>query len=113
MESIIELLNQMNTKIDNLQKEISELKNEKKIKKQPITDDDENWWSVEKHFNNILIKFSKGSDFTEFKDHLKELGGTWFVSKKAWKFPVVFTDQVIEAIQTKFPNKEFKDERIE
>ena len=107
---IIELLTQMNLKIDQLQKDISELK---KPKRTTPSDDSENWWSVEINFNNILIKFSKGTEFNEFKDYIKELGGTWFVSKKAWKFPIVSVDQVINSIQTKFPNKEFRDLRIE
>ena len=105
---IIELLTQMNIKIDQLQKEISDLKKPKKV---VSTDDSENWWSVETNFNNILVKFSKGPDFNEFKDYVKELGGTWFVSKKAWKFPIVSVEQVIESIRSKFPNKEFKDLR--
>jgi hypothetical protein len=107
---IIELLNQMNIKIDNLQKEISELK---KPKKTVSTSDTENWWSIETNFNNVLVKFSKGSDFNDFKDHIKELGGTWFVSKKAWKFPIVSVEQVIESVRSKFPDKEFKDLRVE
>jgi hypothetical protein len=108
---IIELLTQMNLKIDQLQKDLSELKKSKRSS--TSSDDSENWWSVEINFNNILIKFSKGNEFNEFKDYIKELGGTWFVSKKAWKFPIVSVDQVIESIRLKFPNKEFKDLRTE
>ena len=108
---IIELLTQMNLKIDQLQKDLSELKKPKRSS--TSSDDSENWWSVEINFNNILIKFSKGNEFNEFKDYIKELGGTWFVSKKAWKFPSVSVDQVIESIRLKFPNKEFKDLRTE
>jgi hypothetical protein len=108
---IIELLTQMNLKIDQLQKDLSELKKPKRSS--TSSDDSENWWSVEINFNNILIKFSKGNEFNEFKDYIKELGGTWFVSKKAWKFPIVSVDQVIASIQSKFPNKEFKDLRTE
>jgi hypothetical protein len=108
---IIELLTQMNLKIDQLQKDLSELKKPKRSS--TSSDDSENWWSVEINFNNILIKFSKGNEFNEFKDYIKELGGTWFVSKKAWKFPIVSVDQVIESIRLKFPNKEFKDLRTE
>jgi hypothetical protein len=108
---IIELLTQMNLKIDQLQKDLSELKKPKRSS--TSSDDSENWWSVEINYNNILIKFSKGNEFNEFKDYIKELGGTWFVSKKAWKFPIVSVDQVIESIRLKFPNKEFKDLRTE
>ena len=104
---IIEILNQMNLKIDQLQKQISELKNTS----HKIIDDSENWWSIETSYNNVLIKFSKGSDFNDFKDYIKELGGTWFVSKKAWKFPIVSVEQVEKSIKEKFPNKEFKDLR--
>ena len=108
----------MDSKIENIENKIDEIYlmikemqitlNKTKMKKE---DSSENWWSIENHFNNILIKFSKGSDFTEFKDHLKELGGTWFVSKKSWKFPIVSSDQVISSIKEKFSNKEFRDIR--
>jgi len=35
------------------------------------------------------------------------------VSKKAWKFPIVSVEQVIESVRSKFPDKEFKDLRVE
>jgi len=74
---------------------------------------DENWWSIENYYNNILIKFSSGneSDFHEFKDCMKELGGSYNGTKKAWKFPKISADGVIKSITDSYPNKEFKDIR--
>ena len=113
MESNIEnKIKELSSKIDEMYEMMKKLqiKIDNKIDNK-IKESSENWWSIENHFNNILIKFSKGSDFTEFKDHLKELGGTWFVSKKAWKFPIVSAEQVINSIKEKFSNKEFRDIR--
>ena len=105
-------IDQLETKIDQIYEMIKQMHLElKKPKNQNKDQDLENWWSIENNFNNVLIKFSKGSDFNEFKEYIKELGGAWFVSKKAWKFPIVSTDQIIESIKNKFPTKEFKDIR--
>lgn len=76
----------------------------------PVPEND-NTWNLESHFNTVLVTFSKGPDFNEFKNYLKEIGGTWFVGKKAWKFPIVSSEQVINSIKERFPNKIFVDKR--
>ena len=71
----------------------------------PLNEDsDLNTWSVEEYKNSILIKFSFN---TEFKDYIKELGGTWMVAKKAWMFPKSNQDDILESITTKFPKWSF------
>jgi hypothetical protein len=61
---------------------------------------DVNTWTVEEYKNSILIKFAFHA---EFKDYIKELGGTWMVAKKAWMFPKSNYEDIIESIGTKFP----------
>jgi len=102
-----ELIKNMDRKIDELQKQVSELK----INKKKIVQTEGNWWSIEIYGNNVLVNFSKGTDFDEFKNYVKELGGTWLLGKKSWKFPIMSTEQLIEKISEKFPDKEFKDLR--
>ena len=105
---IYELLKNMDKKIDDLQKELSELKVGKNKKENVI---DENWWSIEDYDNNVLIRFSRGKDFDDFKKYIKELGGTWNFLNKAWKFPKISSDQIITKISEKFTNKDFRDLR--
>ncbi len=92
-------------KVDLLTEKVDRLilmieKNKKKVNE----DSDLNTWSVEEYKNSILIKFSFN---TEFKDYIKELGGTWMVAKKAWMFPKSNQDDILESITTKFPKWSF------
>jgi hypothetical protein len=80
------------------------LDNKNTKKKYTNEESDLNTWSAEDYKNSILIKFSFN---TEFKDYIKELGGTWMVAKKAWMFPKSNYTEIIEEITTKFPNWSF------
>lgn len=74
-------------------------------KKRTVNEEsDLNTWSAENYKNSILIKFSFN---TEFKDYIKELGGTWMVAKKAWMFPKSNYDDIIESLKEKFPKWSF------
>ena len=105
MENVLIIIAELQKQVADLQKQVAELslKGENKV--------DENWWSIEDYYNNILIKFSTGQDFHEFKDYIKELGGSFNGTKKAWKFPKIASDGVIKSISERFQNKEFKDLR--
>lgn len=63
-----------------------------------------NEWSVEEYKNSILVKFSFNN---EFKDYIKELGGTWLSIKKAWMFPKDNSEEIIEAVKEKYPKWSF------
>jgi hypothetical protein len=101
MEELMQMVREMKVVLEDIQCKLN-------APKTPVSiPESDNTWTIENHFNNILVKFSKGPDFNEFKNYLKELGGTWFVSNKAWKFPIVSSEQVINSIKEKFPNKIF------
>lgn len=94
-----------------LVKEVNELRlqinGSVKAKKEPESDQ----WSMETSYNNIFIKFSTNEQFNEFKNFIKELGGTWYSGKKAWKFPLLMADQIIERVSEAFSTFEFIDLR--
>lgn len=108
MESKID---EMYLMIQQMQITINELRSGEWLKNPIKINEIENWWSIETNFNNVYVKFSKGTDFNEFKEYIKQLGGLWIVTKKAWKFPNISTEQIIISINEKYPNKEFKDLR--
>jgi hypothetical protein len=103
MSNIVEELNMalLNKKLDHMielfEKTMAILERRKTPKKEEETSTE---WSVENYKNSQLIKFSYNM---EFKNYIKELGGKWMVSKKAWMFPKSNTE-IITEIQTKFPD---------
>ena len=73
-------------------------------KRTPVKESILNEWSVEEYNNSALIKFSFNN---EFKDFIKELGGTWINTKKAWMFPKEGIEDIIELVQDKYPKWSF------
>ena len=69
-----------------------------------LTESNLNEWSVQEYNNCVLVKFSFNN---EFKDFIKELGGSWMVSKKAWMFPIDGINDIIESVQEKYPKWSF------
>ena len=57
-------------------------------------------WFVKQVGSQIVIKFAYNE---EFKMFIKQLGGSWNISKKGWVFPESSKDHVVTQIQTKFP----------
>ena len=103
MEQQLELLNQKFDKMillleNNLNvNNVKSVKNVKNVKKQIESDEEE--WSVEHYKNSILVKFSFNH---AFKDKVKNLGGIWMVSKKAWMFPKSNEKEIIKDIMDSF-----------
>jgi hypothetical protein len=65
-------------------------------------------WSVDYYYNFMRVKFS----FTdEFKDFVKELGGSWNSTNKSWKFPKHNSDSIVTEIKDRFPTWTFTDLR--
>jgi len=60
----------------------------------------EKTWSVTEYKNSFLISFPFN---TEFKNFIKELGGVWMATKKAWMFPKSKESEILDQIQTAFP----------
>jgi hypothetical protein len=73
-------------------------------KRTPVKESSLNEWSVEEYNNSALIKFSFNN---EFKDFIKELGGTWINTKKAWVFSKDGIEDIIEQVQDKYPKWSF------
>jgi hypothetical protein len=57
-------------------------------------------WSVTDYKSSILISFPFNNDFKNF---IKELGGVWMATKKAWMFPKSKEAEILDQIQTAFP----------
>lgn len=104
VELKLEVLNkkfdEMSDKFDELITKFDEILLKKKKIKQEET---ETKWSVTEYKNSVLVSFSFNH---EFKNYIKELGGIWMVSKKAWMFPKSQTE-ITEQIKLKFPKWEF------
>ena len=83
--------------IDLFERTMSILERRKTPKKEEETTKN---WSIEHYKNSLLIKFSYN---TSFKNYIKEIGGRWMVSKKAWMFPKSNTT-FIKDIKDKFPD---------
>ena len=65
-------------------------------------------WSLENYKEAVLIK----CDYCEsFKSKLKELGGHWIVTKKAWAFPKSKDEEVYDTLTDSFGDWEFTDLR--
>jgi hypothetical protein len=102
MSNIVEELNMalLNRKLDHMihlfEKTMAILERRKTKKEEETTTE----WSIEEYKNCQLVKFSYN---LEFKNYIKELGGKWMVSKKAWMFPKSNTDFITE-VQRKFPD---------
>jgi hypothetical protein len=89
----------LNKKIDHMiglfEKTMAILERRKTKKEEETTTN----WSIENYKNSLLVKFSYN---IAFKDYIKDLGGKWMVSKKAWMFPKSF--DLVKEIKTKFPD---------
>lgn len=89
----------LNKKIDHMiglfEKTMAILERRKTKKEEETTTN----WSIENYKNSLLVKFSYN---IAFKDYIKEIGGKWMVSKKAWMFPKSF--DLVKEIKTKFPD---------
>ena len=76
---------------------------EKKKREQPS--ETETIWSMSDYNNKgidyVLVSFSFN---VAFKNYIKELGGIWMISKKAWMFPKSNEADLIEKISTQFPS---------
>jgi pyruvate-formate lyase len=106
VELKLEVLNKKFDEMIGLFEKVQILLEKKKKPKQVETDTN---WSVHDYKNSILVSFSFNR---EFKDYIKELGGVWMVSKKAWMFPKSNEEEIVEQIKTKFPKWNFVKEEI-
>jgi hypothetical protein len=65
----------------------------------------ETTWSISdyniKGIDYFLISFSFN---TSFKEYVKEIGGLWNSSRKAWMFPKSNQENIVSQISTRFPN---------
>jgi hypothetical protein len=95
VELKLQLLNQKVDKIIEMMSSLLEKK--KKVKQEEETDTN---WSIVDYKNSVLVSFSFNM---EFKNYIKELGGVWMVSKKAWMFPKSNETEIVAQIQEKFP----------
>ena len=96
LQSVELKLQLLNQKVDKLMEMMKLLEKKKKIK-QEETDTN---WSIVDYKNSILISFSFN---IEFKNYIKENGGVWMVSKKAWMFPKSNEIEIVAQIEEKFP----------
>ena len=95
----------LNKKLDDLNKKFEMLM--QKVKKEET----ETNWDISEYKNSILVSFSFNK---EFKEYVKELGGKWMVTKKAWMFPKSNEIEIINNITEKFPTWNFtKNEKNE
>jgi hypothetical protein len=100
VDLLTEKVNNLNEKMER----ILLLLSDKKKRNVLPEESDLTHWSAEDYKNSVLIKFSFN---TEFKDYIKELGGTWMVAKKAWMFPKSNYQDILESLQEKFPKWTF------
>jgi len=112
MSSYVEEINMalLNKKLDKMidlfEKTMAILERRKTTKKE---EEQSKNWSIETYKNSLLVKFSYN---VIFKDYIKELGGKWMVSKKAWMFPKSDTS-FIKEIKDKFPEWELTMEKVQ
>jgi len=97
LQSVELKLQLLNQKVDKIIEMMSSLLEKKKKVKQEETDTN---WSIVDYKNSVLVSFSFNM---EFKNYIKELGGVWMVSKKAWMFPKSNETEIVAQIQEKFP----------
>lgn len=97
LQSVELKLQLLNQKVDKIIEIMSSLLEKKKKIKQEETDTN---WSIVDYKNSVLVSFSFNM---EFKNYIKEIGGVWMVSKKAWMFPKSNETEIVAQIQEKFP----------
>ena len=107
----IELLNikmdLLNTKLDLLINEVK-VKNDfvkKEFVKNDFVKKEEFNWSIQDYKDCVLVQFPFNRVFIEF---IKEIGGKFNNTKKAWIFPKS-NETFIEEIKDKFPNWVFNN----
>ena len=96
IETLDKKIDQLNQKFDLLTQRFDLLKLKFK--------DNETEWSIEEYKEAVLIKFSFN---VKFKDAIKELGGKWMVSKKAWMFPKSRSEEVKCSLLKNFESWKF------
>ena len=84
LESVELKMEVLNKKFDELLLVQNKILSLLEKKKKERVEETETNWSVVDYKNSVLISFSFNK---EFKDHIKQLGGLWMVSKKSWMFP--------------------------
>ena len=100
---IVNLLNTLIAKIDNLTKAVESLETQRRhVSKRA--------WSVENYKKSILVKFDYNKELIEFIKS-SELGGIWISSLKGWMFPKSIETEVIDAISNKMSSWAFTDLR--
>ena len=80
------------------------------IKKKKQEESNETTWTMEDYKESVLVKFSFN---IEFKAFVKELGGKWMVSKKAWVFSNINKQEIKEQLLDKFPFWKFEELKAE
>ena len=97
-------MSSLNTKMDRIIELLEMMVNTKKQEQPKKILSNNNEWTATNYNNQIIIKFPYNEEFKQF---IKQLGGSWNVSKKGWAFPQSSKDHVINETRSKFPNWDF------